>query len=157
MDSYKELSIFFNIDLMDKDFRSFLKEKFDDLTDYNISESDYITSKKNGIELGFENKDAIYDEDDKVIFQKGNPVFSHFNLFSESKRLIDRLPFEVNFNDKRTSVILKAGQPHETNKGEIPILGKYLIDFYFNDDLIISFDYKDDEESIKFIQIKLKK
>lgn len=157
MDSYRELSKFFNTDLMDNEFKTFLKEKFDDLTEYKIAESDYIKSKKNGIELGFKNNDAVYDEDDKVVFQKGNPKFSHFNLFPESSRLFERLPFDINFDDNRTSLILKAGQPNQTNKGEVKILGKYLVDFYFIDDLVISFDYKDDGETIKFIQINSKK
>jgi hypothetical protein len=156
MDSYRELSKFINTDLNDSEFKSFLIEKFDDLTEYNIAESAYIKSKKNGVELGFKNKDAVYDEDDKVIFQKGTPKFSHFNLLPESSRLFERLPFGINFNDKRPSVILKAGQPNQTNKGEVPILGKYLVDFYFIDDLIISFDYGDDGETIKFIQINSK-
>lgn len=155
MNSIKELSEYFNTELMNNEFQSFLKEKFDDLTEYKITESDYIKSKKCGIELGFINIDAAYDEDDKVIFSKGNPVFSHFNLYPESQGLFDYLPFGINFNDKRNSVIVKAGKPNQTNKCEIPILGKYLIDFYFIDDLKISIDYKEDE-TIKFIQVKIK-
>lgn len=156
MDSYNQLTQYFNTELKDNKFQSYLKENFEDLTDYNITESDYIKSKKYGIELGFKNIDAVYDEDDKVIFEQGNPVFTHFNLFPESDSIFDRLPFGINFYDKRASVIIKAGQPHNSNKGEIPILGKYLIDYYFVDDMIISFDYEVDEESIKFIQIKFK-
>jgi hypothetical protein len=150
MDSVKDLSVYFNTDLMNSEFQLFLKEKFDDLTEYKITESDYIKSKK-----GFKNIDAIYDEDDKVISQKGNPFFSHFNLYPESDRLFDCLPFGINFSDKRNSVMNKAGKPNQTNKGEIPILGQYLIDFYFIDDLRISIDYKEDD-TIKFIHVKIK-
>jgi hypothetical protein len=155
MNSYKDLTIFFNTDLLDIEFQSFLKELFDDLSDYNILESDYITSKKNGIELGFKNDRAVYDEDDGVLFEKGRPVFSHFNLFPNSARLIDRLPFDIKFNENRTNVISKAGQPNQTNQGEIVILNKkYLVDNYFAGDLTITFDYEPANETINFIQIK---
>ena len=94
--SYQDLSKKFGLNLFDKDFQLFLRNTFSDLTEYNVLESNYITSINTGIELGFKNKDAVYDDDDNILFEKGNPIFSHFILFPKSVTLINGLPFQAN-------------------------------------------------------------
>ena len=115
--SYTDITKYFRSYLFDEDFQSFLSQVFSDLTEYDITESDYIISEDMGIELGFTNNEAVYDDDDKVIFEYGRPIFSHFNLYPRSIKLIDRLPFDISFRDSRTGILAKAGPPTKTNKG----------------------------------------
>ncbi len=158
MNTYKDLTTFFNKPLSDTEFQSFLKEVFDDLSEYDILESDYITSEKHGIEIGFTNDEAVYDDDDKVLFEKGTPIFTHVNLYPESAGLIDGFPFDIKFTDTRTKVFSKAGKPNKTNQGEIIILNKkYLVDNYSAGDVTITFDYEPVGETINFIQLKSNK
>lgn len=89
--------------LVDKDFQSFLAKTFVDLSGYNILESNYITSELSGVELGFTNNDAVYDDDEQIIFEKCNPIFSNFNLYPKSEILINRFLFEISFKDTAIS------------------------------------------------------
>jgi hypothetical protein len=155
MISYKEFTRRFGASLFDAEFQAFLTNTFSDLTEYNILESDYITSNETGLEIGFTNNDAEYDEDDKVIFRKGNPIFSHFVAYPKSAKLIGEFPFETTFTDTRDKIIAKAGNPTRTNEGFADFLDrKYLVDNYKVDDIVISFDYNAEDETINFIQMR---
>lgn len=153
--SYKDFTKRFGTNLLDEEFQTFLQSIFPDLTKYDMLESDYLTSENCGIELGFSNNEAIYDDDDKVVFEKGNPVFSHFILFPLSFKVIDHLPFEAKFDDNRTEILKKAGIPGETKEGFLDILSKtFLVDNYKSEDIIITFDYDAVKQTINFIQIR---
>ena len=153
--SYKDFTKHFGTCLFDEGFQIFLQDSFSDLTEYDILESDYITSENNGIELGFTNNEAIYDDDDNVVFEKGNPVFSHFNLFPQSFILIDNLPLDINFEDNRIEIIRKAGNSTQTKEGNADFLNKsFLVDNYKVDDIIITFDYDAEEQTLNFIQVR---
>ena len=153
--SYQDLSKYFGLKLFDKDFQFFLKNTFSDLTEYNVIESNYITSINTGIELGFKNKDAVYDDDDNILFEKGNPIFSHFNLFPKSVSLMNGLPFHANFTDKRFEIINKAGSPFQTKEGYKNFLDKnFLVDNYKLNDIAIAFDYDVEKQTINFIQVR---
>ena len=153
MNSYRDLTSYFGLPLADTTFQSYIKSTFIDLADYNIANGDYIISEKSGIELGFINNEAVVDEDDCLIFEKGNPIFSHVNIYPKSS--IKELPLEVNFADSRTQVINKAGQPTQTSRGDTSFFGRaFLVDNYKVGELIITFDYEPEKENINFIQIR---
>lgn len=153
--SYKNLINYFGSGLFDKDFQSFLTHLCSDLTDYNILDSDHITSEQSGIDFGFTNNEAVYDDDDNVVLEKGNPVFSHFILYPKSLTIIDNFPFDTNFDDDRINVIKKAGNPSQTKEGYADFLNKsFLVDNYKVDDIVITFDYNADKQTINFIQIR---
>ena len=153
--SYKEFTKYFGTSLFDKDFQTFLSKIFSDLTEYDILESDYITSDKNGIELGFTNKNAIYDDDENVVFEKGNPIFSHFNIYPNALAILDNLPFDIYFDDNRTVITSKTGNPTQTKKGYADFLNKrFLVDNYKVENIIITFDYEAEKEIINFIQVR---
>jgi hypothetical protein len=155
MSSYKDITWYFGLSLSDKDFQAFLTDKFPDLTKYNILESDYIESVKNGIEFGFQNKDAIYDEDDKLIFKTGNPIFSNFTLYPQSQSIIGDLPFAISFTDTREDVTKKAGKSTQTKEGYADFLKReFLVDNYLIDDHVLSVDYDFDKFTINFIQFR---
>ena len=75
------------------------------MTDYNILDSNYIISESSGMESGFTNNDAVYDDDGNIIFENGRPIFSHFNIYPKSHKLIESLPFNATFNDTRPIVL----------------------------------------------------
>ena len=153
--SYRDITKHFGSSLFDKDFQSFLTNTFSDLTEYNILESDYIISDDKGIELGFTNPDAVYDDDDNIIFEKGNPIFSHFIIYPRSAKLIDNLPFDTNFMDSRFAVITKAGNPIQTQEGYANFLDKnFLVDNYKLNDIVITFDYDAEKKTLNHIQIR---
>jgi hypothetical protein len=153
--SYTDFTKHFGTSLFDEGFQIFLQDTFSDLTEYDILESDYITSENNGIELGFINNQAVYDDDDNVAFKKGNPIFSHFILYNKSLTLIDNLPFDTNFNDDRIEVIRKAGNPSQTKEGYADLLNKsFLVDNYKVDDIVITFDYEAEKQTINSIQVR---
>ncbi len=153
MHSYKDLTRYFGVPLSDTNFQSLIKSTFDDLTDYNVIEGNYMISKSNGIELGFTNNDATFDEDEDVVFDQGNPVFSHINIYPKSP--LRELPFQVSFTDSRIQVINKAGQPSQTKQGKSSFLGSaFLIDNYKVENLVITFDYQPEVGSINFVQIR---
>jgi hypothetical protein len=153
--SYRDFTKYFGTSLSDEGFQNFLHNTFSDMTEYDILESDYITSENNGIELGFINNQAVYDDDDNVVFEKGNPIFSHFILYTKSLTLIDNFPFDTNFHDNRTEVIKKAGNPSQTKEGYADFLNKnFLVDNYKVDDTVITFDYEAEKQTINFIQVR---
>jgi len=152
---YQDLTKHFGLSLFDENVQTFLSGKFSDLTEYNILESDYITSVNAGIDLGFINKEAVYDDDDHVIYKKGNPLFSHFILYPKSCTCIDRLPFDIDFNDDRTEVIKKAGIPTMTKEGYADFLNtSFLVENYKVDEIVITFDYNTENQKLNFIQIR---
>jgi hypothetical protein len=71
--TYSDITKYFGTKLSDQDFQTFLKRMDCDLTKYNVAESEYISSKDGGLEIGFKNEDAIYDEDEQKVFVKGTP------------------------------------------------------------------------------------
>ncbi|HVX49070.1 MAG TPA: hypothetical protein VHB48_02900 [Chitinophagaceae bacterium] len=153
--SYKDFTKYFGYSLYDNDFKRFLDITFNDLTEYNILESSYITSEEKGIELGFTNNDAVYDDDEGVIFVKGNPIFSHLNFYPASTIIINQLPFDISFDTIRNTVLEKTGLPTKTKRGYSELLKTgYLLDHYKIQDIVISFDYKVLDETIKFIQVR---
>src|SRR5687768_12596620 len=109
MPSYKAITKYFGTSLFDKEFQVFLINIFSDLTEYDILESDYIISARNGVDLGFRNNEAVYDDDENLVFEKGNPIFSHINFYPNSVTLIDNFPFKASFGDHRADIIRKAG------------------------------------------------
>lgn len=153
--SFKDFTKHFGSSLFDKGFQSFLTDTFSDLTEYNVTESDYITSEDTGIELGFTNRDAVYDDDDNVVFEKGNPTFFHFLIYPKSWTLIDDLPFDAKFTDKRFEIINKAGNPSQTKEGYANFLNKnFLVDNYKVGDIIVTFDFDAEKQTINFIQAR---
>ena len=153
--SYQDLIKKFGTNLSDTDFQLFLTNTFSDLTEYNILESDYISSDKIGIELGFKNNDALYDDDENIVFEKGNPVFSHFILYPKSSTLIDKLPFDTSFEDNRDEIIKQAGNATETKEGYADFLNKnFLVDNYKVDHIVVTFDYDAEKKTINFIQVR---
>lgn len=153
--SYKDFTRHFGSNLFDKDFQVFLTTSFSDPAEYDILKSDYIISEQGGIELGFTSKDAIYDDDENVVFEKGNPIFSHFILYPKSLAIINNLPFDINFTDKRFEVINKAGNPTQTKEGFADFLDRsFLIDNYKLDDIVITFDYDAETQTLNFIQVR---
>ncbi|UAY50900.1 hypothetical protein [Ferruginibacter albus] len=155
MISYQDLVKHFGSSLSDKDLQSFLANLCSDLTDYNILEHDYIISQQIGIEFGFTNNSAVYEVDEGVVFENGNPVFTHFVLHPKSSTLIIDLPFDVNFTDNRIAIIKKAGNPSLTKEGYIKFLEKdFLVDNYKVGDIIITFDYDTEKKTINHIQVR---
>jgi hypothetical protein len=153
--SYTDITKYFGSNLFDKDFQSFLTQAFCDLTGYDILESDYIISKENGIELGFTNTNAFYDDDDKTVFGNGTPIFSHFIIYPKSSKLIDKLPFDISFSDNRIDIATKAGTPTKTNEGYADFLNSnFLVDNYKINDIVVTFDYNTTDQTINFIQVR---
>lgn len=153
--SYTNLVQYFGTSLFDRKFQIFLSTAFTDLTKYNILKSDYITSEITGVDLGFTNNNAVYDEDDEILFEKGAPVFSHFVLYPKSTRFIDNFPFDMSFNDNRNVIHKKAGNPTQTKEGYSDLLNKrFLVDNYKVDNIIITFDYIPEKGTINFIQVR---
>ncbi|WP_295801480.1 hypothetical protein [Mucilaginibacter sp.] len=150
--SYLDFSKRFGAYLSDPEFQSFLESTFTDLTTYNVSQSEYMISESTEIELGYTNEDAIFDEDDEIVFKEGNPRFSHFNIYPKSVIIINELPFRLKFTDDRNDILKKIGQPTKTNRGDF--LGTpFLTDHYKVDKTVISIDYFLNY-SIKHFQIR---
>jgi len=116
MHSFKDLTKYFGTALSDSAFQAFLSNNFDDFTQYNVVESNYISSENAKIELGFQNNEAVADEDDEIVFDEGNPLFSTVNIFPGST--ITELPFDLTFADSRDEVLAKAGSLHKPAKGK---------------------------------------
>jgi hypothetical protein len=145
----------FGESLFSQKFQTFIKANFEDLTEYNILDSDYIVSKQKGIELGFTNRSAVLDDDDQILLEKGNPIFSHLNIFPISSSFLTGLPFSIMFNDSRENVISKAGLPMTCHEGYLDFLSQeFLIDNYKSDNIIYSIDYKPKSKNINFIQAR---
>lgn len=148
---YVDFIKYFGSFLVKEQFKSFLAETFVDLTEYNIFEG-YMISELAGIELGFTNEDAIYDDDEEIIFEPGNPVFSHCNFYPKSEV---SLPFDISFNDTRKTVFAKAGLPVKTNSGYSSILNyDFLVDSYKIDDIILTISYNSVDETINSVQFR---
>ncbi|NRT13658.1 hypothetical protein [Flavobacterium sp. 14A] len=152
---YENLTKNLGKSLNDNEFQYFLKNYFSDLTEYNILKHNYICSEKAGIELGFTNNDAVYDDDEEIVLEEGNPIFSHFILYPKSSSLIMNLPYGLNFGDNRTEIIKLAGIPNETKEGNIAIFNKkFLVENYKVGELTITFDYDANSEKINSIQFR---
>ena len=150
--SYKDFTQHFGLSLFDKNFQFFLTSSFSDLTEYNILESDYVTSMKDGVELGFTNDEAVYDDDENIVLEKDNPIFSHFILYPKSLTIIDELPFDTNFNDNRSEIIQQVGNPTQTKEGYVDFLNKsFLVDNYKVGDIVIMFDFDPEKQIIEFL------
>jgi len=155
MQSYKDLSNHFGTNLYDPSFNSFLHANFSDLTEYNVAESDYVISEEKGIELGFINEDAEFDEDEELVFNEGSPMFAFFNINPTEQNFFKELPFNIDFNDKREIVLEKAGNPTQTNQGRSDLLEKdFLVDHYKLDNLVITFDYDPISQALNFMQVR---
>lgn len=154
--TYKDFTQHFGLSLFDKGFQSFLANTFSDLTAYDILESDYIISADKGIELGFTNNDAVYDDDDdNFIFESGNPIFSHFIIYPKSMNLINDLPFDITFTDSRFEIINKAGKPIQTREGYEDFLNmNFLVDNYKLHDIVVTFDYNAEKQTLNHIQFR---
>ena len=153
MHSFKDLTKYFGTALSDSSFQTFLKRNFSDLTEYNVAESNYISSEEAKIELGFQNKEAVVDEDDGIVFETGNPLFSTINIFPGST--ITELPFDLAFADSRHEVLTKAGEPTQTRKGEASFFGPaYLVDNFKVGETVVSVDYNPESQTINFVQVR---
>lgn len=140
--------------LYDDNFQAFLAANFTDLSLYNILKSDYMRSQILDIDLGFTNEDAVIDEDELIVLEPGQPIFSHLNIYP-TQDMQYALPFKVSFTDTREEVFKKAGEPTQTKHGNSPILDKpFLIDHYKIDSLVLSIDYDPVDKHINFIQIR---
>lgn len=140
--------------LYDDNFQAFLADTFTDLSSYDILKSDYMRSELLHIDLGFTNEDAVVDEDELIVLEPGQPVFSHLNIYPNPD-LQYILPFEISFDDTREEVFKKAGEPTQTKHGDSPILDKpFLVDHYKIDNLVLSIDYDPADEHINFMQIR---
>ncbi|MBA4240619.1 MAG: hypothetical protein C0448_07830 [Sphingobacteriaceae bacterium] len=152
--TFHDITKHFGTKLADLDFQKFLKSISCDPTTYNVAESDYIISADNAIEIGFNNKDAEYDEDEKTIFKKGTPIFSFFNLHPKSYTLVSSIPFNLNYNDTRKTVREKVGLPIKMVEFEDKFFNKrFIVDHYRIDNLAIAIDYNSNDEKIASIQI----
>ncbi|WP_114938085.1 hypothetical protein [Mucilaginibacter endophyticus] len=140
--------------LYNDDFQEFTTKTFTDLSRYNVLESDYMRSETMHIDLGFTNDDAVIDEDELIVLEPGQPIFSHLNIYPKQD-IQYLLPFEISFTDTRNDVLQKAGNPTQTNHEVSPILDKhFLIDHYKIGNLVLSIDYDPHDEYINFIQIR---
>jgi hypothetical protein len=151
--SYTDFTKRFGAQLSDVEFRSFLENTFTDLTTYNVSQSEYMVSDITGIELGYRNDDAVFDDDEEIVFEEGNPIFSHFNIYPKSVNILKGLPFGLKFTDKRKDILEQIGQPTKTNEGDF-LDTPFLIDHYKIDRTVVSIDYNPDSLSIKHFQIR---
>ena len=151
--TYLELTKYFGTELSDPDFQEFLKSISCNPAAYDASESDYIKTADEKLEIGFRNDDARYEDDERTIFNQGNPVFAHFNIYPGSEKLVNPIAFDLSFNDSRQVVREKAGEPvkvvdfEHANK-------HYMIDHFKLENLAVSVDYHASDESIEFIQIR---
>lgn len=146
---------YFGTELSNILFQGFLKSNFSDLTQYDILKSEYICSNKKGIELGFINNTAVFDDDAQKIFEKGIPVFSHFNLKSQSSKYVTNLPLNANITDTRDQILQKAGAPTKSREGYLDLINKnFRIDNYQVSDIVISFDYNHETDQLNNIQIR---
>ena len=153
MHSFKDLTKYFGTALSDTSFQNFLATYFHDLTKYNVVEGNYVSSEEAKIELGFQNNEAVVDEDDESAFDEGNPLFSTVNIFPGST--ITNLPFDLAFADSRHDVLAKAGEPTQTRKGDASFFGPaYLIDNFKVGEIVVSVDYNPESQAINFIQIR---
>jgi len=153
--TWKTLIKYFGEGLFTKPFQDFLAENFNDLSEYNILDSDYICSDQKGLELGFTNPTAVFDDDSEIIFEKGNPIFSHFNMYPTSANFITEFPFNLDFGEPREMVLTKAGIPIKSREGYLEILDKnFLIDHYKIDNTIISIDYNITSQKIISLQLR---
>jgi hypothetical protein len=153
MQSYQDLTAYFGAPLADASFQTFLATNFKDMTPYAVGESNYISSEQAQIELGFQNDDAVFDEDNERVFDEGNPLFSTINIFPGPA--LPELPFGITFTDSREEVLAKAGAPTQTRHGGASVLGPaYLVDNFKVNETVISVDYNPERQTINFIQIR---
>jgi len=116
---------------------------------YNVAEGEYIISKNNEIEIGLNNEDAEYEEEEQSVFKKGTPVFAFFNLYPNSDALVSSIPFNISFSDTRKDVREKAGKPLKIVDFEDKLLKKrFMIDHFKIDNIAISIDYNANDEKI---------
>lgn len=153
--TYLEISKYFGTKLSDTNFQTFLKSISCDPAQYNVSTGDYISSETIGLDMGFKNVDAVYDDDDEKVFEKGTPIFSLFNMYPMSEKIVSSIPFDIKFSDNRNTVREKAGQPVKITDAIDKLLDKhFLIDHFKMDNIAISIDYNSKDETIEFIQIR---
>ena len=152
--SFKDLTIHFGTSLNDKAFQQFLAANFTDLSAYDIFYG-YIASDLSAIEFGFKNDTAVYDDDTEEVFEKGDPVFSHFNLYPNSAGVITQLPLDIAFTDTRSEILKKTAAPLLTKKGFNEMLDiNYINDSYKIGDIAITVEYNPSTERITLIQIR---
>lgn len=155
MISHNDLTRYFGYGLNDDLFCSFLSDTFTDLVDRIAGDDIFMISDQYGIEIGFSNFDSLFVDYSGELFEKSNPVFSYITLYPQCLNILNRLPFNSSFHDKREDVISRAGTPTITNSGFSFLLNKkYLIDNYKMSDIVVTYDYHADAETINFIQIR---
>lgn len=153
--NYLDIAAYFGTKLSDPDFQVFLKEISCDAKKYNVAKSEYISSKKMGLDIGFKNDDAVYDDDEEKVFKKGTPVFALFNLHPSSEKIIESMPFGITFSDTKSIVRKKAGNPIKVVDFEDDLLEKhFMIDHFKSGNLAISVDYDSKDETVECIQIR---
>lgn len=153
--NYLDITKYFGAKLSDPDFQTFLKSISCDPTKYNVAKGEYISSETNGLEIGFRNDDAIYDDDEQKVFKKGTPIFSLFNIHPTSEKFIESTPFNIKFSDTKNIVREKAGQPIKIVDFEDKFFNKrFMIDHFKIDNYAISIDYDSEDEKVELIQIR---
>lgn len=152
--TYENIAAHFGSSLYDQTFQQFLHNQFYAIGEYDIFNG-YIIVEGLGIELGFTNNDAVFDDDEEIIFEKGNPIFSHFNLYPASVVLISGLPFDIMFNFTRKDILEKVGNPTKTKSGYAALLNTHFLnDLYKIGDIIVSINYNAENETLKLIQVR---
>lgn len=143
-----DIANFFGQKLYDSQFAIFLSNNFNNLTRYDIIDSDFISSEGNGIEFGFTNNTAIIERNENILLKEGIPIFTHFNVFEISEKSV-MLPFNLSFADKRRIVLHKMGTPYNTNnRDKLSKKYNYVEDIYVEDKIIIIFNYNKLKQAI---------
>ena len=151
---YKDFIKFFGHSLSDSNFQYFLHSTKLEFGEYDIF-NNFMLGKNGEIDLGFKNNEAVIDEDDYVVYEHGNPIFSHFFLYPISQNNFKELPLNINFFDFRESII-QHNEPTKTYRSYDEILKcDYLIDHYnMENNIVVSIDYDSNTNKIKFISIR---
>ena len=153
--TYLEITKYFGTKLSDPEFQIFLKSISCDPTKYNVAKGEYVSSKTTGLEIGFRNDDAIFDDDEQNVFKKGTPIFSLVNIHPSSEKFIDSMPFDIKFSDTKNIVREKAGQPIKIIDFEDKFFKKrFMIDHFTVDNFAIIVDYNSKDETVELIQIR---
>ncbi len=155
MITHNDLIRYFGHDFHDESLSSFLHHTFNDLVDRVAGEDVFMISDQYGIEIGFSNCGSLLIDYNGELFERFSPVFSYITLYPASLHIIDQLPFDTRFGQTREEVISRAGAPTKTSAGFSTLLNKkYLIDNYKVADIVVTYDYHADAETINFIQIR---
>ncbi|MCE3227003.1 MAG: hypothetical protein K0S32_1554 [Bacteroidetes bacterium] len=154
MKSIHGLANYFGYYKSNSEFESVINQLLTKPSNYS-SQTLYIVCKKTKIEIGFTNERMIRKEDENKPIMGGKPIFTHFNIYSQSEHLFEELPFGILFSDKQQDVRNKAGEPAKSIDRNTPILGWNKSDYYELPDSNLDFHikYNPADNSIEYLQI----